>query len=150
MSRITHALRSAKQFFREMHRYAQGGDPIPEALDALAEFLSNREELSSEDWVSEVLGSASVSREIAVFAHDFFGSFHIPIGKIRSGDRVRDDLHLNEALQDDWDEELVDEFKRRFGKNLAFTRWPSIVTVGDLLLFLQGKIAEQRPLPPTG
>jgi hypothetical protein len=132
-----------------MHRYAQGGDPVPEALDSLVEFLSNRQELPSEQWVFGVLSSTSVSREIAVFAYDFFASFHIPIGKIRCGDRVKGDLHFNEALQDDWDEELVDEFKRRFGKNIAFTRWPPIATLGDLLLFLQGNITERGPLAPA-
>ena len=137
------------QFIREMHRYAQGGDPVPEAMDSLAEFLSNREELSSEEWVTEVLRSVSVSREIAVFAYEFFASFHIPVGKVRSGDRVRDDLHFNEALLDDWDEELVDEFKKRFERNLAFTRWPQIDTLADLLLFLQGTIGGLRPLPPA-
>lgn len=148
MRKIMHAFRSVSYFFRAMHRYAQGGEPIPKALDALAEYLASREELSAEDWASEVRRSATLSREIALFAYNFLASFHIPVGRIRSEDRVKEDLHLNEALQDDWDEELVDEFKRCFGKNLAFTKWPRIITVGDLLLFLDRKIAARRPSSP--
>ncbi len=136
------------QFFQEMHRYARGGDPVPEALDSIGEFLSDREELSSEDWVSAAIRSVNVSREVAAFAYDFFMSFHIPVGKMRLGDRLMDDLKLNEALQDDWDEDLVDEFKKRFEKNLAFTRWPQIDTIADLLTFLQGTITGPSPLRP--
>jgi len=142
MGKIAHAFESAMEFLRDMHRYAQGGHPVPAALDALSEFLSRREDLSPEAWVSEVVRNVSVSRDVAVFAHDFFASFNVPAGKIRSGDRVSEDLHLNHALQDDWDEELVDEFKKRFKKNLAFATWPRIETVADLLLFLQ-QVTEQ-------
>jgi hypothetical protein len=124
----------ASVWFRDLFRYTRGGDPIPEALDAQAEFLSGREELSSEKWVAEALGSVNVRPEIARFAHDFFASFNIPIGKIRCSDRLKDDLHLKEALRDDCDEDLVDEFKRRFNRRLR--KWPHIETMGDLLLFL--------------
>lgn len=107
---------------------------MPEALDAQAQFLSNREDLSSEKWVAEVLASVDVRPEIASFAYEFFSGFNIPIGKIRPSDRLKHDLLLKEALPDDCDEDLADEFKRRFNKRLR--RWPHIVTVGDLLLFL--------------
>lgn len=125
-------------FFRDFLRYSRGGDPVPEALDAQAQFLSNREDLSSEKWVAEVLGTVNVRPEIAAFAYEFFASFNISIGKIRCDDRLKDDLRFKEALQDDWDEELNDDFKRRFKGNLG--RWPHIVTMGDLLLFLNGQV----------
>lgn len=126
-------------FFRDFLRYSRGGYPVPEALDAQARFLSNREELPSEKWVTEALGSVNVRREIATFAYEFFSSLQIPIGKIRCSDRVKGDLHLKEALQDDWDLELDDDFKERFKRERferGLGRWPQIVTMGDLLLFL--------------
>jgi hypothetical protein len=121
-------------FFRDFLRYSRGGGPVPQALDAQAEFLSSREELPSEGWVAEALGSVNVRPEIAGYAYEFFASFNIPIGKIRCSDRLKDDLHFKEALQDDWDLELNDDFKQRFKGNLG--GWPHIETVGDLLLFL--------------
>lgn len=127
-------MRFLRESLRDLLRYTRGGDPVPEALEAQAEFLSNREELSSEKWVAEALGSVNVRREIAGFAYEFFSHFNVQIGKIRCSDRLKNDLHFKEALQDDWDEELVDEFRRRFKKHLW--KWPHIVTMGDLLLFL--------------
>lgn len=121
-------------FFRDFLRYARGGNPVPEALDAQRQFLSDREDLASEKWVIEALASVSVRTEVAAFVYEFFANFHIPIGKIRCSDRLKDDLHFKGALQDDWDEELVDEFRRRFKRHLW--KWPHIVTMGDLLLFL--------------
>ena len=125
-------------FFRDFLRFSRGGNPVPEALDAQAQFLSNREDLSSEKWVAEVLRSCSVRHQIAAFAYEFFASLNIPIGKIRCNDHLKDHLHLKEALQDDWDEELNDDFKRRFKGNLG--RWPHILTMSDLLLFLNGQV----------
>ena len=136
-------LRTMGGLFRGIQHYAQGGDPLPEAVAALSEYLSDREELSRERWVSEILRNDELSSEIAGFTYDFFASFHIPVGRFRTSDRIRGDLNLNEALQDDWDEELVGEFKKRFGRNLAFARWPSIVTVGDLLNVLQQRMPER-------
>jgi hypothetical protein len=126
--------RLAREHLRDLLRYTRGGDPIPEALDAQVQFLSDREELSCEKWVAEAVGSVNVRSEIATFAYEFFANFNIPIGKIRCGDRLKDDLQFKEALQDDWDEELADEFRRHFNRQLW--KWPHIETMGNLLLFL--------------
>ena len=109
-------------WLRDPFRYTRGGDPIPEALDAQAQFLASGEERPSEKRVTEALGSVDVRPEIALFAYDFFASFDVPIGKIRCDDRIKDDLHLKEALRDDCDEDLADELKRRFNRRLR--RWP--------------------------
>lgn len=126
-------IRFFRESLRDLFRYTRGGDPIPEALEAQAQFLSNREELSSEKWIADALDSVNVRPEIAAFAYEFFASFNIPIGKIRCSDRLKDDLHFKEALQDDCDEELATDFRRRFKKHLW--KWPQIETMGDLLLF---------------
>jgi len=93
-------IRFLRESLRDLLRYARGGDPIPEALEAQAQFLSNREELSSEKWIADALGSVNVRPEIVAFAYEFFASFNIPVGKIRCSDRLKDDLHFKEALQD--------------------------------------------------
>lgn len=126
--------RSARELFRDFFRYSRGGDPTPEALEAQVQFLTEREELSCEEWVAEVRRSVNVRSEVAAFTYTFFERFNIPIGKVRCGDRLKDDLHFKGTLQDDWDEELVDEFRRHFRRHLW--KWPRLVTMEDLLLFL--------------
>lgn len=140
MSKIRSVLSSFRQYFRETLRYTRGGEPIPEALDGLAEFLFDREDLSSESWVSDICRDLGVSAEVAAFAFDFFASQGVPIGRVRPGDRLTEDLNLTEALRDDWDVELQIAFAQRFSTRRLFKSGPKITTVSELLLLMQQEL----------
>jgi hypothetical protein len=133
-----------KEFLQGLYRYLRGGEPVPAALNSMAEFLSGRGDLASDDWIAEATGDSIVGSEVAGFVYDFFVGCQISFGRVRSGDRMKDDLHFNQALQDDWDEYLADAFKARFNQNLSFTGAPRIETVGDLLIFLQRALDRKR------
>lgn len=148
MSKMSNAANSAKDVLQDLHRFLKGGQPIPEAADKLGDFLSNREDLPSENWVSSAGCDPNVSSEIVVFAYEFFVSMGIPFGKVRPGDRLKDDLHLGEVLQDDWDYDLHQVFKERFGKRLKTKRQMPVATMADLLLHLQQALSEGRSPSP--
>ena len=145
MSKMSNAANSAKEVLQELYRFLKGGQPIPEAADKLAEFLSNRVDLSSENWGSSLGCDPNVSSEIVAFTYEFFVSRGIPFGKVRPGDRLKDDLHLGEVLQDDWDYDLHQVFKERFGKRLKTKHQLPVAIVADLLLYLQYALSEGRP-----
>lgn len=147
MTKMIDTLWPAKGLLRGLYRYLKGGEPIPEALDPMTEFLSGRDDLSRDDWIADALRGSTVRDEVAGFAYDFFADCQIPFGKVRIGDRLRQDLQFHEALQDDWDEYLADAFKERFKVSLTFKRTPRIETVVELLLFLQGTLDQRRHAP---
>jgi hypothetical protein len=144
MSKIVKTLDFVRDSVHDLYRFLKGGEPTPEAVNSLAEFLSDREDLPPERWVSEICPSPRLSGETVVFAHEFFVSMGIPFGKVRPGDRLKDDLHIRETLQDDWDYDLQQAFKERFGKRIVFRKGSPGVSVADLLLFLQAAIDEGR------
>ena len=141
MSRVRNVLRSLRQYLRETLRYTRGGEPIPEALGGLSEFLSDRDELSCESWVSDVCRDVGVSADVATFAFDLLASQGVPIGRVRPGDRLTEDLNLTEALRDDWDLELQAAFARRFNTRHLFKGGPRIATVSELLLLMQEELS---------
>lgn len=149
VTKMSDTLRPAKELLRGLYRYLKGGEPIPEALDRMTEFLSGRDDLSRDHWIAGTLRDSIVRDEVAGFAYDVFKDCQIPFGKVRISDRLRDDLQFHEALQDDWDEYLADAFKERFKVSLSFRKTPRIQTVADLLVFLQGTLDQRRPLPPA-
>lgn len=140
MRNTTHIVCSVKGMLWSLYRYLKGGEPVPAALDLMAEFLSGRDDLPFNDWVSEATRDSYVNSEVAGFAYDFFVGCEIPFGKVRGSDRLRNDLHFDEALQDDWDEYLADEFRGRFQEHLSFSAAPRIESIADLLRFLQRTI----------
>lgn len=140
MNKIRNALRSFRQTFRETLRYTRGGEPIPEAVDGLAEFLSNRDDLSRESWVSDLCRDVAVSAEVATFAFDFLAGQGVPIGRVRLDDRLTEDLNLTEALRDDWDLELQIAFAQRFNTRHLFKGGPRITTVSELLRLMQEEL----------
>ncbi len=140
----TNAANSAKEILQDVYRFLKGGQPIPEAADRLAEFLSSRDDLPSENWSSSVGPVPGVSSDVVVFAYEFFVSMGVPFGRVRPSDRLKDDLHLGEVLNDDWDYDLHQVFKERFGRRLKSNRRLPVVTVADLLLYLQQTVEKEK------
>jgi hypothetical protein len=144
MNKIRNVLSSYRQYFRETLRYTRGGEPIPEALDGLAEFLSDREDLSCESWASDICRDLGVSAEVAAFAFDFFASQGVPIGRVRPGDRLTEDLNLTEALRDDCDLSGMDETRMHRGiYSLArLLIDPPPASFSEALSFLKPKVVQ--------
>lgn len=144
MSRIIKTVDLVKDLFYDLYRFLKGGEPTPEALTSLAEVLSDREDLSRDRWISEIRSKSTVSDEAAIFAYEFFVDMGIPIGRVRLGDRLKDDLHIRETLPDDWDYDLQQAFRERFGKRIVFRRGSPWVTVSDILALLHETIGGRR------
>jgi hypothetical protein len=99
--------------------------------------------LEIQEWTEQV-GHGKVSSEIAHFAFDFFDANGVPFGKVRWDDRLEADLHLNEALPQEWGDDFQENFMDRFGVSRLFTPGPAPDTVGELLSFVQQELHDWR------
>ena len=113
------------------------------ALERLLDYLSDRADLEIYGW-TEQAQTGGIEPEVTRFVFEFFNTRGIPSGKLRLDDRLQTDLHLNEALPQEWGDEFQDDFVDRFGVSRLFTPGPAPNTVRDLLIFVQQELDRWR------
>ena len=142
--------RSLKTWLREWYRSLKGGEPVPEAADRLSEYVSNRPNLPLVDWVSGVRQAVRSDSEVAGFVFDFLAGRGVPVGSVRPDDRLEEDLHLTEVLRQDWADDFQVDFAKHFGVFRLFRSGPRIVTVAELVSFVQLELDDWRSNPKQG
>ena len=132
-----------KAWLKEMRRYQKGGAPVAGALERLQVYVASRPDLDIDRW-NEYAGTGGINPEVARFIFEFMIVRGIPIGKVRLDDRLQEDLHLNEALDQEWGDDFQEAFMDRFRVLRLSSSGAAPDTLRDLLVLVQKELENSR------
>jgi hypothetical protein len=135
--------RSVRSRLTDSLRYVKGGQPLPEAVESLLAYVSDRPLLEFNAWTEQARLKA-IDSEAASFVYDYFDARGIPMGQIRPDDRLEADLHLTRVLPQEWGDEFQEAFLDHFCVTKLFSRGPGPETILELLGFVQQELENWR------
>lgn len=102
----------------------------------------SRLDRSSKDWYRSFWQPIAISQDLSAFVYQQMESYSgLPFAKVIPGERLTEDLQLPLVCWFDWESDLCDDFRDRFGIEISDRFDVSMLhTVRDLVIFLNQQL----------